>query len=185
MEAGDPQALASLYDRHSRPAYSLSRRMMRERQAAEDVVQEAFLKVWRSAGNYRAERGNARTWILSIVQSRGLDRLRSAAARQRARDRFEISAAKTQPSEAFTETWDSLGRDAVHQALKTLPGEQLEILELAYFRDHTHREIAELLELPLGTVKGRIRLGLKKMRDHLGSLDNDHGYSRELLAENS
>lgn len=169
IEAGDPGALTVLYDRHSRIAYSLAHRIMRERQAAEGVVQEAFLKVWRSAGNYRAERGSARSWILSMVHSRGIDQLRRAASRQRAQYRFEVSTTKVQPSEAFEQTWCSIRQEGVREALNTLPGEQLEILELAYVRDHTHREIAELLELPLGTVKGRIRLGLKRMRDHFES----------------
>lgn len=169
IEAGDPEALAVLYDRHRRVAYSLALRMLRERQAAEDVVQETFLKVWRSAGNYRAERGSARTWILSMVHSRGIDRLRRAASRQRAQERLEASAAKAHPSAAFAETWSSLRRKELREALDTLPPEQLKILELAYFHDHTHPEIAQLLGLPLGTVKGRIRLGLKKMRDHFGS----------------
>lgn len=169
VEAGDPEAFAALYDRHIRLAYSLARRMMREQQAAEDLVQEAFIKVWRSAGHYRAERGSARTWILSMVHSGGIDRLRRTASRQRAQEHFEISTEKVQPSEAFEETWSSLRRDVVRQAIQALPPEQLEILELAYFRGHTHTEIAQLLELPLGTVKGRIRLGLKRMRDHIGS----------------
>ena len=104
---------STLYDRHSRLAYSLACRMMRERQAAEDLVQEAFLKVWRSAGNYRAKRGSARTWILSMVHSQGIDRLRRTASRQRAQERFETSAAKAQPSEAFEDTWSSLRREGL------------------------------------------------------------------------
>lgn len=166
--AGEPEALAGLYDRHGRAAYSLARRMMRERQAAEDVVQDSFLKVWRAAGSYRPERGSARSWILSMVHNRGIDHLRSAAARQRVQDRFEVSTPKVQPNEAFTEAWHGLRREGVLEALKTLPSEQLKILELSYLHDHTHPEIAELLELPLGTVKGRMRLGLKKMRKHFG-----------------
>lgn len=169
IEAGDPRALTVLYDRHSRPAYSLACRMVRRRQAAEDLVQEAFLKVWRFAGDYRVERGSARTWILSIVHNQSIDRLRREATRQRTQERFEALATKTQPSEAFEQTWSSLRRDGVREALEMLPREQLEILELVYFRDHTHKEIAELLELPLGTVKGRIRLGLKRIRDHFES----------------
>jgi RNA polymerase sigma-70 factor (ECF subfamily) len=124
---GSAEAFAALYDRHGSAAYSLSYRMMGEKQAAEDLVQDAFLKVWRNAGSYRTERGSVRTWILSIVHNR--------------------------------------------EALGTLPAEQLKILELAYFSGYTHVEIAELLELPLGTVKGRMRLGLKKIRDYFDSRD--------------
>ncbi|MGH3085937.1 MAG: RNA polymerase sigma factor [Rubrobacteraceae bacterium] len=167
----DPEAFGALYDRHSRAAYSLGYRIMGQRQAAEDLVQEVFLKVWRSARSYRAERGSVRTWVLSIVHHRGIDQLRATASRQRTRDRFEASAEKSQPSEAFAETWRNSQRDEIRDALRTLPPEQLKILELAYFSGYTHVEIAELLELPLGTVKGRMRLGLKKIKDYYDSRD--------------
>ena len=169
--AGDAQAFAALYDRHGRAAYSLSYRMMGDRQAAEDLTQDAFLKVWRSAGGYRSERGSVRTWILSIVHNRGIDQLRSLASRRRTQDRVEASAPKSQPSEAFAETWRNSQRDQVREALNTLPSEQLKILELAYFSGYTHVEISELLGLPLGTVKGRMRLGLKKVRDYFDQKD--------------
>lgn len=158
-----------LYDRHNRASYSLAYRMMGERQAAEDLVQEVFLRVWRSTGSYRAERGSVRTWILSIVHHRGVDQLRSTSSRRRTQDKVEASAQTSQPSEAFSEAWRNSQREQVRQALDTLPAEQLNILELAYFSGYTHVEIAELLDLPLGTVKGRMRLGLKKIRDYFHS----------------
>ena len=167
VRRGDAEAFAVLYDRHSRAAYSLAYRMMGERQAAEDLVQEAFLKVWRAAGSYRAERASVRTWILSIVHNRGIDQLRSTASRRRMQEKVEASAPRSQPSEAFAQSWRNSQREQVREALKTLPPEQLKILELAYFSGYTHVEIAGLLELPLGTVKGRMRLGLKKMRSLL------------------
>ncbi len=171
MEAGDAEAFAALYDRHSRAAYSLSYRMMGERQAAEDLTQDAFLKVWRSAAGYRSERGSVRTWILSIVHNRGIDQIRSLASRRRTQDRVEQSAPRSQPSEAFAETWRNSQRDQVREALSTLPAEQLKILELAYFSGYTHLEISDLLSLPLGTVKGRMRLGLKKIRGYFDQKD--------------
>lgn len=171
MEAGDAEAFAALYDRHSRASYSLSYRMMGERQAAEDLTQDAFLKVWRSASGYRSERGSVRTWILSIVHNRGIDQLRSLASRRRTQDRVEQSAPRSQPSEAFAETWRNSQRDQVREALGTLPAEQLKILELAYFSGYTHVEISDLLGLPLGTVKGRMRLGLKKIRGYFDQKD--------------
>lgn len=171
MEAGDAEAFAALYDRHSRASYSLSYRMMGERQAAEDLTQDAFLKVWRSASGYRSERGSVRTWILSIVHNRGIDQLRSLGSRRRTQDRVEQSAPRSQPSEAFAETWRNSQRDQVREALGTLPAEQLKILELAYFSGYTHVEISELLDLPLGTVKGRMRLGLKKIRGYFDQKD--------------
>ncbi|CAN5887210.1 sigma-70 family RNA polymerase sigma factor [soil metagenome] len=169
VENDDPQAFAVLYDRHSRAAYSLAYRLMGQRQAAEDLIQEVFLRVWRSTGSFRAERGSVRTWILSIVHHRGVDMVRSGASRRRTQDKVEASAEMSQPSEAFSEAWRNSQRDQVRQALKTLPPEQVKILELAYFSGYTHVEIAELTELPLGTVKGRMRLGLKKIKEYFDS----------------
>jgi RNA polymerase sigma-70 factor (ECF subfamily) len=169
VETGDADAFATLYDRHSRAAFSLAYRMMGERQAAEDLAQDAFLKAWRGAGSYRAERGSVRTWILSIVHNRGIDQLRSHASRRRTQDKIEPTTPLSQPSEAFAETWRNSQRDQVREAMGTLPSEQLKILELAYFSGYTHVEISELLGLPLGTVKGRMRLGLKKIRDFFES----------------
>jgi RNA polymerase sigma-70 factor, ECF subfamily len=125
--------------------------------------------VWHSAESYRAERGSVRTWILSIVHNRGIDQLRSMASRRRMQDKVEVSAPRSQPSEAFSETWRNSQREQVREALGALPQEQLKILELAYYSGYTHVEIAELLGLPLGTVKGRMRLGLKKMKEHFDS----------------
>src|ERR687898_2487303 len=138
--------------------------MMGEHQASEDLTQDAFLKVWRSAKSYRAERGSVRTWILSIVHNRGIDQIRSQAGRRRTQDKMEASAPRSQPSEAFAETLRNSQREQVREALNTLPSEQLKILELAYFSGYTHLQISDLLGLPLGTVKGRMRLGLQKLR---------------------
>jgi RNA polymerase sigma-70 factor (ECF subfamily) len=171
VEAADAEAFATLYDRHSRAAFSLAHRMMGERQASEDLAQDAFLKVWRGASSYRAERGSVRTWILSIVHNRGIDQIRSQASRRRAQEKIEASVPRSQPSEAFAETLRNSQRDQVREALNTLPPEQLKILELAYFSGYTHVEISDLLGLPLGTVKGRMRLGLKKIRDYFESRD--------------
>src|SRR5215207_7482268 len=171
VEAADAEAFATLYDRHSRAAFSLAYRMMGERRASEDLTQDAFLKVWRSAKSYRAERGSVRTWVLSIVHNRGIDQIRSQASRRRTQDKIEASAPRSQPSEAFAETLRNSQRDQVREALDTLPPEQLKILELAYFSGYTHVEISDLLRLPLGTVKGRMRLGLKKIRDYFDSRD--------------
>jgi RNA polymerase sigma-70 factor (ECF subfamily) len=171
VERGDAEAFAMLYDRHARPAYSLAYRMMGEKQAAEDLLQDALLKVWRGAGSYRPERGSARTWILSIVHNRGIDQLRSLASRRRTQERVEASAPRVQPSEAFSEAWRNSQREQVREALGALPPEQLKTLELAYFSGYTHAEISEILGVPLGTVKGRMRLGLKKVKDHFDSKD--------------
>ena len=115
---GDAEAFTALYDRHMRAAFSLAYRMMGERQATEDLVQEAFLKVWRAAGSYRADRGSVRIWILSIVHNRGIDQIRSHASRRRTQERIEASAPRSQPSEAFAETWRNSQRAQVKEALR-------------------------------------------------------------------
>ena len=167
----DPEAFATLYDRHSRAAFSLAYRMMANHQAAEDLLQEAFLKLWRAAGSYRAERASLRTWLLTIVHNRAIDQLRSQASRRRTQQKVEALAPPFEVSEAFGQSLANFQREQVREALRSLPEEQLKILELAYFSGYTHVEIAELLDVPLGTVKGRMRLGLKKMRDYFDSRD--------------
>jgi RNA polymerase sigma-70 factor, ECF subfamily len=171
VEARDAQAFATLYDRHTRAAYSLAYRMMGERQAAEDILQEAFLKVWRNASSYRPQRGSVRTWVLSIVHNRSIDQLRHLGSRRRMQEQVEASSPTTQSSEAFAHSWANTQREQVREALKSLPEEQLKVVELAYFCGYTHVEIAQLLGLPLGTVKGRMRLGLKKIRDYFSTRD--------------
>jgi len=166
---GDAQAFATLYERHLRAAYSLAYRMMGEKQAAEDLLQEAFLKLWCGAASYRAERGSVRTWLLSIVRNRDIDQLRSLASGRRTQEKIEAFAPKSQPNDAFAQTWRNLQREQVREVLKTLPSEQSKVLELPYFSGYTHVEIAEFLDLPLGTVKGRMRLGLKKIRNYFDS----------------
>ncbi|HEV2092067.1 MAG TPA: sigma-70 family RNA polymerase sigma factor [Rubrobacter sp.] len=165
--AGDARAFAALYDRHSRAVYSLAWRMMGERQSAEDLAQDAFLKVWRSAGTYRAHRGSARAWILSVVRNRGVDRLRSQATRRRTREVAEAEAPRPQPNEVFTQAWRNHRRGRTLVALRDLPREQREVLALLHFWGLTQAEVSERLGLPLGTVKGRSRLGLRKLRAHV------------------
>src|SRR5215204_1740409 len=142
---GDARAFALLYDRHSRAAYSLAYRLTNGRQPAEDLLQEAFIKVWRSAGGYRAGRGSVRTWIFSIVRNRAIDQFRSEASRRRTREEVEASAPTSEPSEAFAETWRNTQQEQVREVLKTLPQKQLRIVELAYFSGYTQVEIAERL----------------------------------------
>ena len=134
VAGGDEEAFAVLYVRYGRAAYSLAYRMMGEKQAAEDLAQEAFIKVWRRAGSYRAERTSVRIWILSIVYNRCIDQLRSLASRRRLQEKIESSAApRSQPRETFTQSWRTSQREQVCEGLSTFPREQLKILELAYF----------------------------------------------------
>jgi len=164
---GDGFAFGVLYERHSRAVYSVARRLAGDQQEAEDLAQEAFIKVWRSAGSYRAEKASVRTWIFSVLRNEAIDRWRSRATRQRALERAEAQGPQeAQPSEAFALAWRNCRWERARQALETLPREQQEVLALVHLCDLTHAETAELLKLPLGTVKGRLRLGLKKLRDH-------------------
>ena len=163
---GDADAFAALYDRHSRSAYWLAHKLTGEKQAAEDLTQDAFLKVWRSAERYRPQRGSVRTWILSVVRNQGIDQLRAHASRRRTLEKAEASVPRYEPSEAFAQTWGDVRLGRVREALDALPHLQQQVLELAHFSGLTHAEIAERLQLPPGTVKGRLRLGLGKLRNN-------------------
>ena len=140
--------------------------MTGERQAAEDLAQDAFLKAWRSASTYRSQRGSVKTWLLSIVRNRGVDRLRSQASRRRTREAAEAEAPRNQPSEGFAQAWGNHKWDRVREALWDIPREQREVLALLHLRGLTQAEVSERLGLSLGTVKGRSRLGLRKLRAH-------------------
>jgi RNA polymerase sigma-70 factor, ECF subfamily len=171
VRKGDNAAFEVVYDRHSTAAYSLAYRMVGSRNSAEDVVQEAFLSLWRSGARYDRARGSVRTWVLGIVHNRAIDVLRRSLVHDRrrasdegieerfeARERTDVEAARNDEAREL------------QAALKTLPDEQCRVIELAYFGGFSHSEIAELLETPIGTVKGRMRLGLEKMRGQLGGL---------------
>ena len=142
---------------------SLTYRMMGERQASEDLAQDAFIKIWRGAPSYRAGRGGVRTWILSIVRNESIDQLRSHASRRRTQEKIEASAPRSQPSEAFAETWRNSQRAQVREALNTVPQEQLKILELVYFSGYTHVEIAATLRIPVGTSKSRLAVARRRL----------------------
>jgi RNA polymerase sigma-70 factor, ECF subfamily len=169
VRRGDARAFEVIYDRHSSAAFSLAYRMMGTRGGAEDVTQDAFLSMWRSGARYDRTRGSVRTWVLGIVHHRAIDALRRATVHDRrragdegieerfeARERTDVEAARHE--EAGT----------VRQALDSLPADQCQVIELAYFGGFTHTEIADMLDAPVGTVKGRMRLGLRKMRSQLG-----------------
>jgi RNA polymerase sigma-70 factor (ECF subfamily) len=163
--AGDAGAYGILYDRYSHSAYWLARKLTGEKEAAADLAQDAFIYVWQSAGSYRAERGGVRPWILTVVRNCNLDLLRAQATRRRKQEKIVASAQRSQPTEAFTEAWRTVRVGRVRQALKAIPQEQNQVLALAHFSGLTYAEIAERLRVPLGTVKGRMRLGLERLRN--------------------
>jgi len=158
------RALDVLYDRYSRPAYSLAYRIVGERGAAEDVVQDSFLSAWRQAKSFKRERGSVRTWLMSIVHHRAIDRLRAAASGGVTIPLEEMPDTPTEAPGVWQQVWASLRADAVRGALDVLPPEQKKSIELAYFSGYTQTEIAELMGVPLGTVKGRMRMALQKLR---------------------
>jgi RNA polymerase sigma-70 factor, ECF subfamily len=161
----DPRAFEVVYERHSRAAFSLAYRMVGTRNLAEDVVQEAFLSLWRTSTRYDARRGSVRTWILGIVHNRAIDALRRATVHDRRRASDEGIEERFETGER-TDT-EVARRDEAREirgALSDLPDDQARVIELAYYGGYTHTEIAEILETPLGTVKGRMRLGLEKLR---------------------
>jgi RNA polymerase sigma-70 factor (ECF subfamily) len=170
VQGGDTEALEVLYDRHGSPAYSLAYRVMGERQAAEDATQEAFLSVWRTSASYDAARGSVRSWLLQIVRNRAIDALRRSAVRGGRLDYDDDGLLEAQEALEQTDAEASRRERAAHVrgALKDLPRDQAQVLGLAYYAGFTHSEIAELLGMPLGTVKGRMRLGLQKVRANLG-----------------
>jgi RNA polymerase sigma-70 factor (ECF subfamily) len=162
---GDSAAFEVVYERHSTVAYSLAHRICGRQQAAEDIVQEAFLSAWRRASSFDATRGSLRTWLLGIVHHRAIDALRRAGGDAYRRVDQPVEEIDIEGSvDVGTEVADRERAGVVRDALTGLPAEQSKVIELAYFGGFTHIEIADMLGLPIGTVKGRMRLGLSKLR---------------------
>jgi RNA polymerase sigma-70 factor (ECF subfamily) len=156
--------MEALYDRLSRQAFGLAYRMLGDSQSAEDVVQDAFLSVWRAAERIDASRGKLQSYVLTVVHRRAIDVLRARKApvvQLGADDAPDIRDERTDVLETVTMVLDA---QAIRNALGALPKEQRRVVEMAYFRGLTHVEIAEGLALPLGTVKSRLRLALDKIR---------------------
>lgn len=167
-QRGDRDSFAALYDQLAAMAYGLARRVVRDPQRAEDVVQEAMLEVWRRASRYDADRGSVRSWVMTIVHRRAVDRVRTE---QSARDRDDRVATRDYepPEDVVSSAVEhNFERQRIQRALSGLTELQREAVELAYYRGLTHREIAEMLDAPLGTVKTRIRDGTIRLRDSLG-----------------
>jgi RNA polymerase sigma-70 factor (ECF subfamily) len=171
VRRGDARAFEVVYDRHATAAFSLAYRMTGARNVAEDVVQEAFLSLWRSGARYDRERGSVRTWVLGIVHNRAIDALRRALVHDRRRASDEGLEERVDTGER-TDAEVARREEAreVRSALDALPPEQSRVIELAYFGGFSQSEIASMLDTPIGTVKGRMRLGLQKMRGRLAGL---------------
>jgi RNA polymerase sigma-70 factor, ECF subfamily len=162
---GDAKAFEVVFDRHADAAFSLAYRMCGRRSTAEDVVQESFLSLWRSGAHYDRSRGSVRSWVLGVVRNRAIDLFRRDTVRV-GRDVNADGIVERMP--AAVDISDDVERrqDAkdVRAALQELPSDQRPVIELAYFGGFSHSQIAEMLQLPTGTVKGRMRLGLTKLR---------------------
>lgn len=175
VAARDEAALAQLYDRYRVILFGLLMRILNNREEAEDVLQEVFLQVWRRAADFDENRGRPFTWLVTLARSRGIDRLRTLAARERvaaagARDESEAV------SDAASDAFRSEQRGLVTNALAQLPDEQQRPLMLAYFDGLTQTEIAARLGAPLGTVKTRMRTGLMRLREMLAGKGESFGF---------
>jgi RNA polymerase sigma-70 factor (ECF subfamily) len=159
-----PQAIEMLYDRYGTLAYTLAYRVLNDEGAAQDVVQETFLTIWRRASTYEPSRGSLRSWLCSIVRSRAIDRLRGRSGRARRDLHLEDVPMQTAPSDTWDRVAAELEREHVSRALTELPPDQRQTIELAYYGGYSQREISDLMQVPLGTVKGRTRMALRKLR---------------------
>jgi RNA polymerase sigma-70 factor (ECF subfamily) len=165
----DPEAFEVFYDRHGGVAYSLAYRIVGEKAAAEDVTQEAFISIWKSGARFDRARGSVRSWMLSIVRNRAIDALRSRAGKAPKLSFDDDAILEQRPAEELTDD-EAMRRETASElrgALGELPGEQSKVIELAYFGGFSQSEISRMLGVPLGTVKGRMRLGLEKIRGEL------------------
>jgi RNA polymerase sigma-70 factor, ECF subfamily len=165
----DPEAFEVFYDRHGGVSYSLAYRILGDRTAAEDCIQEAFISIWRSGARFDPTRGSVRSWTLSIVRNRAIDALRSKAGKAPKLTFDDDAILESHEAEERTED-EALRHETAEEvrgALSNLPGDQSKVIQLAYFGGFSQSEIASMLQVPLGTVKGRMRLGLEKIRGEL------------------
>lgn len=175
IAARDEAALAQLYDRYRTILFGLLMRILNNREEAEDVLQEVFLQVWRKAADFDENRGRPFTWLVTLARSRGIDRLRTLAARERVAEAGarEVS---DEISDAATDAFKSEQRGLVSDALAKLPDEQKRPIMLAYFDGLTQSEIATRTGAPLGTVKTRMRTGMIRLRELLAGQGASFGF---------
>jgi RNA polymerase sigma-70 factor (ECF subfamily) len=165
---GEEEAFARLYDATSARAYGLAVRVVRDPSQAEEVTQEAFLEIWKTASRFDAGRGSAVSWVLTIVHRKAVDRVRSAEASTRRDTTYHQGSQGVEHDSTAEAAHASMEARRVRQALDSLTEAQREALELAYFKGYTHTQVATMLDLPVGTAKTRIRDGLIRLRDTMG-----------------
>ena len=168
VQAGDDAAFAALYDELAGVVFGTVKRVLRDPAMSEEVTQEVFVELWRTAARFDPERASVSTWAITMARRRAVDRVRRE---QSQRDRIERSAAQRAPEGDSTDDTvvASLEAERVSRAVAELPDEQRVVIEMAFIDGDSHADIAERLDLPLGTVKGRVRLGLKKLGGKLGA----------------
>lgn len=166
IKEGDKEALREIYSRFSQAVYNLAFRMLRDREDAEEVVQEIFLQVWNKAQTYERGRGAVSTWIINIARSRSIDKLRTLGYRDR---NTELDEEKLNSNTDFSRILEDREEknNVIFQALSSLPENQRAVIELVYFEGFTHVEAAELLKEPVGTIKTRLRLGVIKLKEKM------------------
>ncbi len=165
---GDEDAFAQLYDATSARAFGLAVRVVRDPSQAEEVTQEAFLEIWKTASRFDAGKGSAVSWILTLVHRKAVDRVRSAEASTRRDTTYHQGSQAVDHDSTAEAAQASMEARRVRQAMESLTQVQREALELAYFKGYTHTEVAKMLDLPVGTAKTRIRDGLIRLRDTMG-----------------
>lgn len=163
---GDASSLAALYDRHNPIAFRVALSIVHDRGRAEDVVQEAFLSVWRKGGSYTPDRGSVRSWLIRIVRNRAIDTLRARRASDM-HDEATLRSLRDSGPSVVDQVVAKLEGETIRTALRKLSRQQREAIGIAYYESRSHAEIATITGLPLGTVHGRIRLGLRHLRTHL------------------
>lgn len=171
MGRSDKDALAALYDRYGRRVFALAARILNDPSASEEVTQDVFLSIWRRSASYSVDKGKFTTWLFSIAHNRTIDELRRRRRNlnrdgEDIQEHLDIESSEISPDESAVAQSEYA---MVREALRVLPPEQRQVIELAYFRGLTQAEIAERMGQPLGTVKTRMRLALRKLRDALGS----------------
>lgn len=165
-QADEPEAFAHLYDRHATRANRVARSVCRNNGRAEDIVQEGFLTIWRNRASFRQERGSFQAWSMGIIRNRAIDSIRTSARRPQ----LVLLTAQVPDAVSASPSDEVIARsegDALRELMAQLPAAQAEVISLAFFGELTHTEIATLLDLPKGTVKGRMRLGMEKLRKQL------------------
>lgn len=171
IRSGDREALGEVYDRHASAAMAVALRIVADREGAEDLVHDTFVAIWQKIDRFDPARGSLRSWIVTIVRNRAIDRLRGARPSIDVGEADERSLLRSGPNPTWDRAVERLGAAQLRAAMSELPDEQREAIELAYFGGRTYREIATLTGVPLGTANGRLRLALAKLRELLRQSD--------------